>query len=490
MNRLTKFLLLIIILVSLFLRLYKIDTDLLFHYDQGLHAIGIWNIWKEHHFPLLGHPTDVEGVYHGAFFYYFMAPVYALSQGDPVGASVFMVFLDVAAIFFLFKAAKILFKSELVGLVAATVWGFSFLAVSYSRWLSNVTPISFFVILFYYFISKIELQKKKSFWPLGTLTAGIIVQLNGAIGFFFIPLILILAFMDRKIFFKRRKLGLVSLVLFFLPSLPLIFFDLRHQFLVSKSIIKMVLSPGGLGFSLKIAGSFSVFLRELVNFFSFENFLFAGVIIAGTLFGMYLLLKKKEKGTRLLVLLLAVPLVGLLLYKRGTADFFYLGILPLIALTFARSLSYFFKNPITRVLALIVLLIFARDNLKNDLHYFGEQTHALIPIGTNSLITLDDRKKAVDFIYSKAQGKPFGLWIYTIPYYKDEPWDYVFMWYGKGKYGYLPSENAEKLMFDLWERDPNEGYRLDAWKVDANKKLGIVVGAEKYHDVNVEERLK
>ena len=200
------------------------------------------------------------------------------------------------------------------------------------------------------------------------------------------------------------------------------------------------------------------------------------------------ILKRKEKNSRLLILLLAVPLIGLLLYKRGTADFFYLGILPLIVLLFSRALFFFFQNPIGKIFVGVVLLLFARENFRNNIHFFDQPSHALIPIGTNSLITLDDRKKAVDFIYTHADGKPFGLWIYTIPYFKDEPWDYVFMWYGQGKYGYLPSKNKESLMFDLWERDPNEGYRLDAWKSDADKNLGVVVASAKYHDVNVEER--
>ncbi len=480
----------ITILVGVFLRLYNIQTDLLFHYDQGLHALGIWNIWKGHHFILLGHPTDVEGVFHGAFFYYFLAPIYAIFRGDPVGVSVFLVVLDVLGIFFLYKTAKVLFKSELVGLVAAMIWGFSFLAVSYSRWLSNVTPISFFAILFYYLLSKIEMEKKNYLWPLATLTVGIIVQFNGAIGFFFVPLMAVLFFRQRKYFFKNKKFFAVCLAIFFLPSVPLILFDIRHSFLVTKSIIKMVLSTNGLGFSSKIEGSFGVFLKELLNFFSYENSFFTGVVVAITIAGTYLVLRKKEKGVKFLVLIFIIPLIGLLLYKRGTADFFYLGILPLVALLTARSLSYFLKKPVFTIPALIILFIFVKSNITNNLRFFKEPSHALTPIGTNSLITLEDRKKAIDFIYTKADGKPFGLWIYTIPYFKDESWDYVFLWYGQGKYGYLPSKNKEKLMFTLWERDPNQGYRLDAWKKEADKSLGVVVASGKYHDANVEERLQ
>lgn len=490
MNRVVKILLILVITASAILRLYRIDTDLLFHYDQGLHALGIWNIWHDHHFVLLGHPTDVEGVFHGAFFYYFLAPVYALFRGDPVGVSMFMVILDVVGIFFLFKTAKKLFKSDLAGLIAAIIWGFSLLTISYSRWVSNVTPISFFAILFYFFLVKIEMEKKNYLWPLATLTAGIIIQLNGAIGFFFVPLMAVLFFRQRNYFLENKKIFSISVGTFLVPSIPLFLFDLRHSFLVTKSIVKMVFGTNGLGISSKVGDSLGVLSREIVNFFSYGNNLFTGVVIGSTVVGVILLLRKKEKGIRFLVLIFVIPLVGLLFYKRGTADFFYLGILPLVVLFTAGSFSYFIKKPMFILPAIIILFLFAKFNISNDLKFFSEPSHALIPIGTNSLITLEDRKKAVDFVYTKAEGKPFGLWIYTIPYFKDEPWDYVFLWYGQSKYGYLPSKSTERVMFDLWERDPDAGYRLDEWKKKAEKDLGVVVASDKYHDVNVEERIK
>ncbi len=490
MSKIVRVFFILILLVALFLRLYKIDTDILFHYDQGLHALGIWNIWHEHHFVLLGHPTDVEGVFHGAFFYYFLAPIYAIFRGDPVGVSMFLAILDAVGIFFLFKTAKNLFKSNLAAILAAGIWGFSFLAVSYSRWLSNVTPISFFAILFYFLLSKIEMGKKNYLWPLATLTAGIIIQLNGAIGFFFVPLIAILFARQRKYFLKSRRIFVFSIAMFLLPSIPLILFDVRHSFLVTKSIIKMVFGAGGLGVSSKISASFIVFWKELVNFFAYENLVLTGIIVLTTIVGIFILLRRKEKGVRYLILLFMIPLIGLLLYKRGTADFFYLGILPLVALLTSSAFGYFLKKPLFILPVIVILFLFAKYNITNNLKFFGEASHALIPIGTNSLITLDDRKKAADFIYTKANGKPFGLWIYTIPYFKDEAWNYVFLWYGQSKYGYMPSKNSEKLIFTLWERDPNEGYRLDAWKKAADRDLGVVAASEKYHDVNVEERTK
>src|SRR3989344_2679747 len=91
-----------ILFLSAILRLWRIDTDLLFHRDQGVHALGAWSIWHDSELKLLGHPTDVDGIFHGSLYYHLLSIPYFLSSGNPVTAVVFQVLIEVAPLPFLY----------------------------------------------------------------------------------------------------------------------------------------------------------------------------------------------------------------------------------------------------------------------------------------------------------------------------------------------------------------------------------------------------
>ncbi|MDP3888722.1 MAG: glycosyltransferase family 39 protein, partial [bacterium] len=176
-----------ILCLGIFLRVYNIPQTLLFHFDQGYHGLAIKDIWDNKRIALLGHKTDAAGVFHGPAFYYFMLPFYLISGWNPAGVSILLAILDGFSIIFIYFAGKNLFNKN-VGLLAALLYAISYSLISYSRWLSNVTPIPFFTSAMLYFLVKFS-QGKVYFMPLSALIAGFIIQLNGAIGFFFTPLL-------------------------------------------------------------------------------------------------------------------------------------------------------------------------------------------------------------------------------------------------------------------------------------------------------------
>mgnify|MGYP001616114463 FL=1 len=47
--------------------------------------------------------------------------------------------------------------------------------------------------------------------------------------------------------------------------------------------------------------------------------------------------------------------------------------------------------------------------------------------------------RAIDFVYKKAEGKNFKVYTY-LPSVYDYPYQYLFWWYGRKNYGYVPGE--------------------------------------------------
>jgi len=59
---------------------------------------------------------------------------------------------------------------------------------------------------------------------------------------------------------------------------------------------------------------------------------------------------------------------------------------------------------------------------------------------------LDDEKKVVDEVYQDSLGEPFTVNALTMPYKIKTTWAYLFNWYGKQRYGYLPVWGGENVL--------------------------------------------
>lgn len=478
----------LILILGIFLRIYNINETLLFHFDQGYHGLAIKEIWENKRLVLLGHKTDVEGIFHGSTFYYLMLPIYLISSWDPSRVSLILAFLDGLSIIFIFLIGKELLSRK-AGLFAALLYATSYSLISYSRWLSNVTLIPLFSTIFFFLLLR-SYKNNSHYFPLACFFAGLITQLNGAIGFFFLPLLASFFYFLRKKLLKKKMSLLISAIFFLIPILPLIFFDLRHNFLVSRSIFRMFSQGGSLDFNFKSLFLSSTKLKiELVNLFSYKLPLVALSMFILTIVAIWHSWKKKEKSFKMVKLLLfslLVPFLGLLLYPGGIHGFFMVSLLPLFVLVVSFGLSYWLK---VKALKPAMFVITASVIIVNLYHWQGflKPGFNLIPIGTRNLITLEDRKQAIDFIYEKATGKPFVTLIYIIPYSQEQPWDYVFSWYGRQKYGYLPNKEMGKI-FIIYEPDYDFPYRLDSWLGKIEEDHGKVIANFKTHDLTVEKR--
>lgn len=478
-------LLLLILFFSIFFRIYNLPTTLLFHFDQGYHALATREIWQTKRLVLLGHKTDVEGIFHGSTFYYLALPAYLLSSWNPVGVSRIFSILNGLAVIFIFLSARKLFNVK-VGLLGSLFYVVSYSLISYSRWLSNVTLIPFFsTSLFYFFLKS---RDYLYFLLPSFFLLGLISQLNGAIGFFFLIPALVLVFSLRRKLLEEKKFFIFSVIFFLLPILPLIIFDLRHNFLVSSSIIRLFFK-GNTGFSLQgIFSNFQLLKSETGNLLSYQFFGVFFLLVFLTFVAtveVFLKKGKETKNLKFLLLFIFLPFLGLCLYPGGIHGFFSVGILPFLTILFAWSLIFWMRKKIWRWPALLFVFLIVSLNLYH-FHGFLKPGFNLIPIGTRNLITLQDRLEATDFIYKKAAGQSFRTSIYIIPYSQYQPWDYVFSWYGQKKYGYLPQEEGKKT-FVIFEPDYDFPYRLDDWLGRIEKDHGKPISLFKSHDLNVWE---
>ena len=487
---------LFILTLTFILRSYHLSTDLLFHRDQGLHSLSIWNIYKNGDISLLGHPSDVDGLTHAPIYYWLMLPAYALSGGDPAIASLFQITLEVLSLPFLFLALKKLFHqpradqplAEKTALLTLLLYAVSYGGIGLSRWLVNVTLILPLTNLLLFLLvqqkgSELSAVRKEqsdcrivpNLWLvfLTSLIVGTITQLNAAIGVFLLPFL----FWFYKSRFSIKTLKFILLG-FFLPALPLIVFELRHNFVVTQAVLSF--SGQGIGLNPKIfITNLGVLFTEIGKIISYPH-----IYISTILFVIGLLKVRNLKQAKLIYAFILIPLISLSLFQRGAIGFFLISLMPL-----ALAISIYGLQ-LLPLRYLIFTLIVCLNVIQLPNVY--QPTNALTPIGNANIITLQDRKNIIDFMYQQADGQQFSVWFYTIPYFQEEVWDYMFYYYAEPKYSYLPEATSgfspndlktSKMFFSVWEPDEDQPTKLESWQQETVKNFGPALETYSTHDL-------
>ena len=414
-----------------------------------------------------------------------MTPAYFVGQGNPVYASIFQILLETLTIPLYFYAIDKLFGRK-NAIVSTIIYAISYGMISQSRWLSNVTPvIAFSNILLFLYVRQLQQKFKLIYVFLTSLVIGVISQHNAAIGIFLFPF---------AFWFYRKKLNIVSIMTltagFLLPAVPLIIFQFRHNFIIFQAIANFAASKGvGVGFSLGVFWNNLKILSNQINLGLIAPVKFLGPVF----FTIGLIRLWGNKNKFFLYLYFLIPFFFLSLFQRGAIGFFFDAVLTLSISVCVYGIFYFPKF-ISYILLFSIVLI----NILN-LNLVYKPTNALVPIGDANVITIQDRKNVIDWVYQKASGKEFSIWYYIIPFYHEEPWNYLFLTYALPKYRYSPEAThgfspgdlkTSVYFFDIYEPeyDLSRMSKQKTWLDSVEKNFGQVIDSYRSHDVIVEMR--
>jgi 4-amino-4-deoxy-L-arabinose transferase-like glycosyltransferase len=477
---------LLILIVALILRVYKIGTLLDFHYDQGRDAMVIWNLWHEGKFFLIGPTTGIEGVFRGPWYYWLIAPFYLLGKGNPVFPSVFLSITSVVACWFTYILGKKV-GGKWTGFAALIIASFSAGIVGSSRWLSNPTPM-FLISVGTLWSLYLYSQGKKWALILTGLLAGLAMQFGSAAEIFYFPAILIYLFLGKKKFpgIKIGILGILAVVVAFIPQ---ILFDFRHQGILGKGIINFVFNSQGSSLSffeivkLRLSLYWEVFSQNL--WLKNQKLLYPFVGIA--LYGLFSNFKNlwKNEVFKIVFIFTLCPLLGLLFFKgnNGIVYGYYLtGYFLIFILLFSSALGSLGKYWLGKTIIssfLIFLVLLGGLSLKT---YFTKSQDA------PDTINLANQKRAIDEVYRLAEGKQFNLDVYVPPVIPHS-YNYLLTWYGQGKYGYLPQSENIPSLYTLYEIDPPHPERLEAW-LKRQEGIGKVLDEKSFGGIVVQKRLR
>lgn len=399
----------VLVILATFMRFYNFSDLLYWMFDEERDAFVVKRILVDKH------PTLIGGAIPGAFYlapgyFYISAIFYFFSQGNPLGPAIAASTLGVISTFLIFFTTKQLFNKK-TAVFTSLLYAASYLVVGYNRTWWPLTFAPTVAIVTYYCLYKI-IKSKDYRWSI-VLSIALIVGVQSDPSNFSLIALTVFFWSVYKLSLKNRYV-VWSIFLFFFSHLPLVLFDLRHNFFNSRLILDMLTfsnSGGELHFIEALKGllilpqtfsrliyvSFSPdFALQIVpdQFYVDQKFgsipslllLFSITVLVWFFFRFLKSKSKKDLGVRLIGAHILISITGILVYNlffpSYTHEWFLQVLFPsfLIILGLFLSTLYRFKSLIPIIwLSLLVYLwgsIQVILNAKNS-YSFGYKSQAV-----------------------------------------------------------------------------------------------------------------
>ncbi len=456
-----------------------------FTYDVGRDLLAVSDIVHLGKIPLIGQTTGLPGLFYGPWWYYILTPVFILASGNPVGVAFFMAISGIVTVLLGFLVGKNV-GGVVLGLVFASFLSLSpvMIAVASQIWNPNLIP--FFIVLFMYCLHFIFTSMQKNNRVRGAhllllgLLLGLILDSEIVFGLLFSigAIFSVIIGLGRRL---KLKDYLFSILGFFIILSPRIIFDLRHNFLMTNSLLSFITntlssSHDNRSFFVSING-FMTLYRLWTDTVSMGNLFLGFILLFLVALGLVLLYKKMNKENKLFLLtqliILLTFLLGLSFFPGDIWGHYVVGIpvlyIFILSITVSKALQNLKKIKFLIVSAIAVCLV-AYVNPVQLISRFQK------PLWEGDASLYRSQLAVVDNIYKQANGKDFNYVVYTPPVH-DYTYKYIFSWYGKKRYGYVPKKETASLFFLIMEPDYQYPFRLTNW-LEERKDDGKIIKEE------------
>lgn len=383
--------------------------DIVFHTDIARDFLVMEELIEDKKLTLIGPKSGgISGVFHGPAWYYLNLPVFYLSGGNPAVVGVFWLILYLFGLTIYYFLSKKMLGSQVAFVATALL---SSLSMFMSMALGQQSLCFFLSVPLLYFIS--SYLKNYEWWQLSVvmLMLGLMIQFQMAFGG---PMLIIFGlYLIYKVIKRRKYSHLLVFLSVFIPLSTFILFDLRHDFLQSRSVIRYFLERDANDdwtvikyANLRlwaIIDCFSIIktsaiLKILTAILSLIAFVFVGVINKKYSYN------KPQQFWFISVLMMVGFWVITIPFRGEIQGYYYESLLPVICLW----LVYVLFNLKTQIGIVIILLIMGLNFLmgvKNIFHYLASDV-------TADEINWSFYSKLANDIYDNTDQK-FGYYVFT-----------------------------------------------------------------------------
>lgn len=410
-----KLVLILIIIICLFFRLYKFSNLFEYNHDEDLNAWVVKDIISDRHLRLIGYETRVPGIFIGPLYFYFLAPFYLLSNFNPlsiVAETIIISTLTIISIYFCFYKMF----SRKVALVSAFIYSVSLPMVFFDRWTVPTHIVVLWSVWYIFSLFSILSGNKRAYIYIGALVA-LIWDIH--IALFPLVALILFAYLLSSKKNTTRYLLMMGLV-FLLISFPLWLFEIKHNFQQTASLLKYFLAGNGDTYmdSHKFITAIDGAKIALIKPFEFLNKTSTFIVYIFVI--MILLLLKIRKVLNYKQMFMLVSWVILVIFgqtfsKNDISDYYFNNIIVISILLVSLALIALFKK--NNLLCLLILTIFLFYNLfllirQNSLTIGFNQKQMIVNYIANNASANNYPCIGITYITSPGQGVGFRFMLW------------------------------------------------------------------------------
>jgi len=485
---------LVVFLLALIIRFLFFPNNIYFGFDQARDAFETLEIIRGN-LKLIGPSTSFEGLFHGVAYYYLIVPSYLLSASPEVTVA-FLRILNALGVFVIYILGSVLFNKK-VGLIASILFTFSFEQSQFAIYMGNPSPAAVSVPLMFLGLALVIFKNKAWGLPLAFFCLGLSIQFQFALFYLVVPFFLVLLTFKKDFLKLPIKFHLASLLMLFLSISTFLLAELKYGFKTTSGLLSLA-SAGNEKDILTIISTYLFTVDKMLSFNIFGE-LKIGLIV-GTISFTLLVWHFKSGSFRKQVTFLSIwffSLIVTVLVSGGVKDLqnniplYY----PNVGVSVSLLLFVAFLVSQYKRIGIIILLVIFVVNINMIFKFNPKGTISEIDVQQGML--LGDEKKVLDYLYQDAAGNPFAVKAITMPFTINTTWSYLFEWYGKDKYGYLPIWNGKNaagfpgniIVQEVQERLPNYRYLIiEPTRGVAPHLINEYIQEENYFTRIVEER--
>jgi len=445
-----NWLIIFILLISLFLRTYRIGETMTFLEDEGRDLLIAKRMIDTGRPVLLGPQTSTGNMYLGPLYYYFITPALYLSGMNPVGPAVLIALSGVLTTYLLYILGRKWFGNT-SGYLAAVMFAclpFS-VAVTRSSWNPNLVPLVSVLMLIVYDRIITNKQMKWSDWLFHGMLIGIMIQLHYMALIFCGVLSLSLAWNKRREFLTLLRGVAISFLGLFIMLLPFIVFEIRNDWVNTTALTRFMLAkeernirydlPAWLWWDKVSKTSYRLIGNTLIGSEmggqTQTPLVVSGLLILLVISSTLSFIKKESSYLRLIVLLIgSLAVVGI--YQENIHMHYLEYGIPLIILAITGINGLKISQLISYSSIVFIILIIGLGSARSLGYIRSGATHQA-----------EKAKLVSDYIVRQAGDKPYNVvstqGMYTTPFQ-----------YFLAISSHRPSNKLESTIFDICAGSP------------------------------------
>lgn len=331
------FLTIFVVLLFLFLRFYQIPNSLFFFNDMGRDAYAL-QAWQETGKPpLLGPQTSALAFNQSALYFYLLYPLFLLTKASPLSPLFTSALIYLSSFFFSLYLAKNQAKLKKAIILVFFLFTIHPQHIIQNRYIWNPSLVPPFMLVAFTSLNLLLLKTKekinqKLYLWIFSLSLATAISLSYSVLPVALAIFIYLFLKQRSTFFRLLFPFPSSL---FLLNLPTVFFELRHKFILTSTVISRSVSSQG---TISILEKFQ---NLITHSFNLPN------ILISLLFLLLLLSKTKKPYPAIIFL----SLLAFLLFPVNPQAHYIFGLSTLI---FFATTSF---QPLLKTLVFSVLII-------------------------------------------------------------------------------------------------------------------------------------